>query len=136
MSMFDRSRDPGPARVHRDRDAMDLDARPRDMREAVDVLKRRDTELYGDEGHQFIPTPPVMTAAEPHIDVRAFERALADDDPELGHAESFLRLPYGVVISMARAMEGKPPGDDYDEGVAKQAEKMQQWAEKKVGDQP
>jgi len=102
-----------------------------DVKEAIrtqEPIAEPDWE-YGAEG--IIPKAPIV---DTHINLAALERELVAD-PEREHAAAFLRLTYGVVMSMCRRIEGKPPDDPtYDENVAKLAAKMYYAAAAKVAE--
>jgi len=67
------------------------------------------------------------------IDFDLLERQIVND-PEREHAAAFLQLTYGAVISMCRRIEGKSQNMDYDEDVAKLAEKMYRAAMSKMAE--
>ena len=69
----------------------------------------------------------------PVIDFDLLERQIVND-PEREHAAAFLQLTYGVVMSVCRRIEGKPQNGDYDEDVAKLAEKMYRAAISKIAE--
>jgi len=80
-----------------------------------------------------LPPEPILEPVAVHVNLRKLEQELTSD-PEREHAAAFLRLTYGVVMSMCRRIEGKPQNGDYDEGVAKLAEKMYHAAMAKVAE--
>lgn len=104
------------------------DYRPLHLRDVAAVFRPRDLDVLPPVAEMDASADKVRDDAE-RLD--ELERMMSAD-PEREHAASFLRLPYGVVMSIARAIEGKPPGDDYDEDVARQATKMHRWATAKV----